>query len=380
MQLVLISGLSGSGKSIALNVLEDAATTASTTFRRSCSASDRLPAPRRPRARRGEHRRPQRRLARGAARVDPRAEGAQGVDLRLLFLDAEERHADQALLRDAPAPPARGARRAPLDECLTPRARAPRRGRRDRPSPRHVRPAPNTLRNWIKDLLDIDAAGSCSLFESFSYKQGIPLDADLVFDVRCLPNPYYDPQLRPLTGLDAPSSPSSRRSPRRGAMFEDIGASSRRWLPAFVRGQPRAPSPSRIGCTGGRHRSVYFVERLGAYFRSRAPVLVRHRHLAAAMTAAPLTVALTGASGMPYGLRLVESAHRAKARVYLAVLAGGARGREAGDGDRAAAARRGRGAHVQRALLGASAASCAYSAARTGLRPSPRAPTRPTPW
>ena len=140
---------------------------------------------------------------------------------------------------------------------------------------------PNTLRNWIKDLLDIRTESVMLLFESFSYKQGPPLDADLVFDVRCLPNPHYDPRLRPLTGLDAAVIAFLEREPKVGSMLEDIRRFVETWLPSY--GQDNRSSLTvAVGCTGGRHRSVYFVERLGAYFRERWPVLVRHRHLAPA--------------------------------------------------------------------------------------------------
>jgi UPF0042 nucleotide-binding protein len=119
------------------------------------------------------------------------------------------------------------------------------------------------------------------LFESFSYKQGVPLDADLVFDVRCLPNPHYEARLRPLTGLDDEVVAFLEKEPRVGAMLQDIRRFVETWLPAY--GQDNRSSLTvAIGCTGGRHRSVYFAERLGAYFRTHAPVLVRHRHLVAA--------------------------------------------------------------------------------------------------
>jgi UPF0042 nucleotide-binding protein len=117
------------------------------------------------------------------------------------------------------------------------------------------------------------------LFESFSYKQGIPLDADIIFDVRCLPNPYYDPRLRSLSGLDGAVIAFLEKEPKVGVMFEDIRRFVETWLPSY--GQDNRSSLTvGIGCTGGRHRSVYIVERLGAYFRSRSPVLIRHRHLA----------------------------------------------------------------------------------------------------
>jgi UPF0042 nucleotide-binding protein len=116
------------------------------------------------------------------------------------------------------------------------------------------------------------------LFESFSYKQGVPLDADLVFDVRCLPNPHYDPRLRPLSGLDGAVIAFLEKEPKVTTMLEDIRRFVETWLPSYEQDN-RSSLTVAVGCTGGRHRSVYLAERLGAYFRERSPVLVRHRHL-----------------------------------------------------------------------------------------------------
>src|SRR5260370_16828549 len=116
------------------------------------------------------------------------------------------------------------------------------------------------------------------MFESFSYKHGVPLDADLVFDVRCLPNPHYDPRLRPLTGLDAEVVAFLEKEPKVGTMLGDIRRFVETWLPAY--GQDNRSSLTvAVGCTGGRHRSVYLVDPLGAYFPTPTPALVRHRPL-----------------------------------------------------------------------------------------------------
>jgi UPF0042 nucleotide-binding protein len=136
----------------------------------------------------------------------------------------------------------------------------------------------NTLRGWVKDLVTIDRPGMTVLFESFGYKQGIPLDADLVFDVRCLPNPYYDEALRPLTGLDPAVVDFLERIDEVKRMEADIGEFVARWLPCFLRDN-RAYLTVAVGCTGGQHRSVFFVERLARRFRAETPVLVRHRQL-----------------------------------------------------------------------------------------------------
>jgi UPF0042 nucleotide-binding protein len=276
MQLVIISGLSGSGKSVALNVLEDA----------SFYCVDNLPAT----------------LLfetvaflrnagyeRVAVTVDARSGAAlaelpgslgglkaQGVDVRLLVLDAK----NDALIRRFSETRRRHplADAATLDESIA----------RERELLGEVMElghridtsdlAPNTLRAWIKDFFAIDRSGMTLLFQSFGFKQGIPLDADLVFDVRSLPNPFYDPQLRLLTGLDARVIAFLEAIPAAGTMLQDIGDFVEKWLPSFIRDN-RAYLTVALGCTGGQHRSVYFAERLAARFRETAPVLVRHRQL-----------------------------------------------------------------------------------------------------
>jgi adenosylhomocysteinase len=106
----------------------------------------------------------------------------------------------------------------------------------------------------------------------------MPLDADLVFDVRCLPNPHYDPNLRPLTGRDAPVIDFLEAEPEVLRMREDIAGFVRSWLPSYVQ-DSRSYLTVGIGCTGGQHRSVYLSEWLGREFRGCARVLVRHREL-----------------------------------------------------------------------------------------------------
>ena len=136
----------------------------------------------------------------------------------------------------------------------------------------------NALRNWIRQFIELDGTRLTLLFESFGFKQGIPLDADFVFDVRCLPNPYYDAQLRPLTGLDKPVAEFLEGTPVAQDMFVDISRFVERWLPYFV-ADNRSYLTIAIGCTGGQHRSVYISEKLGLYFQSHQQVLLRHREL-----------------------------------------------------------------------------------------------------
>ncbi|MFJ5380186.1 RNase adapter RapZ [Cupriavidus sp. CER94] len=142
----------------------------------------------------------------------------------------------------------------------------------------------NTLRSWVKELIRNDSASGQSLtllFESFGFKHGVPSDADMVFDVRSLPNPYYDLALRPLTGRDAPVVDFLQSQPMVLAMAEDIRAYVEKWLPSFI-ADNRSYLTVAIGCTGGQHRSVFIAERLANYFRAHGNVLVRHRELAPA--------------------------------------------------------------------------------------------------
>ncbi len=137
----------------------------------------------------------------------------------------------------------------------------------------------NQLRGWIKDMIHSEQSATLSLlFESFAFKYGVPLDADLVFDVRVVPNPFYDKRLRPLTGKDQPVIEFLNAQQDGIQLMEDIRAFVEKWLPAFERDN-RSYLTVAIGCTGGQHRSVFFVERLAEMFRDRARVLVRHREL-----------------------------------------------------------------------------------------------------
>ncbi len=134
------------------------------------------------------------------------------------------------------------------------------------------------LRSWIVELIDIDRPTLTLLFESFAYKLGVPLDADLVFDVRMLTNPYYDVQLRPLTGRDPAVIEFLEALPEARDLLSDIQAFIEKWLPAYKRDN-RSYLTVAIGCTGGQHRSVYIVEQLAAYFSVSENIVRRHRQL-----------------------------------------------------------------------------------------------------
>jgi UPF0042 nucleotide-binding protein len=138
---------------------------------------------------------------------------------------------------------------------------------------------PRVLQNWIRELLALDAGSLTLLFESFAYRDGIPLDADWVLDCRMLPNPHYDPQLRPFTGRDSAVAEYLGRDAAVQRWLEDVRALLERWLPEIAR-ENRSYVTVAIGCTGGRHRSVYLAERLAEAFRVQWRVLVRHRGLA----------------------------------------------------------------------------------------------------
>jgi len=278
MQVVLISGLSGSGKSIALNVLEDAG----------YYCVDNLPAPLLSdlvaHLRLEEH-------ALVAVAVDMRGGSSiaalppqlrklesAGVTLRFVFLDAR----DEVLIQRF----SETRRRHPLagDDVTLEEAIAREREALEMLASlgHHIDTSnlrPNALRASIKEFAALDErSGLTLLFESFGFKHGIPLDADLVFDVRCLPNPHYDPALRPLTGRDAEVIRFLEAQPEVLRMEADLRRFIGDWLPAYVRDN-RSYLTVGIGCTGGQHRSVYLAERLAAHFRESARVLVRHRTL-----------------------------------------------------------------------------------------------------
>jgi UPF0042 nucleotide-binding protein len=136
----------------------------------------------------------------------------------------------------------------------------------------------NKLRRWIKGLVDLERSPLTILFESFAFKHGLPLDADLVFDVRMLPNPHYDAALRPLTGRDDPVVEFLAGYPEVASMLGDIRGFIEKWLPSF-KDDNRSYLTIAIGCTGGQHRSVYIAEQLARHFRASEQVVCRHRQL-----------------------------------------------------------------------------------------------------
>ena len=279
MQLILITGLSGSGKSVALNVLEDSG----------YYYVDNLPAALLPRtveflAGAGYPRVALSVELRSADWLDdlPRQLArfrASEHDVRVLFLEAKTDTLIKRFSETRRRPPLSDGGLT-LTECIERERRllADLADLANRVDTSDL--DPGALRNWVKDFVGAPRTGLTLLFESFGFKHGVPLDADLVFDVRCLPNPHYDPRLRPLNGRDRPVIDFLGSDPATQKMMEDIQRFVADWLPAFDRDN-RSYLTVAIGCTGGQHRSVYFAETLAGHFRGRAEVLVRHREIKA---------------------------------------------------------------------------------------------------
>jgi UPF0042 nucleotide-binding protein len=282
LSVVLITGISGSGKSVALRLLEDTGYTCVDNLPVrflsefiQCAEVDSV-------------------TQRVAVAIDVRTPGelaelpnviaqkrSSGINLRVIFLDASDhtlmqrysesrrRHplTDRLCPNGAPAS---------LTECIT-LERELLAWLRDRA---HVIDTssltPGQLRLWIRDLIQDECPALVLTFESFAYKHGVPCDADLVFDVRCLPNPHYDPALRPLTGCDAPVAEWLASCEEVDGMIGDIEQFVTKWLPRYTL-DTRNYLTVGIGCTGGQHRSVYVVQKLAERFSYHHPLLVRHR-------------------------------------------------------------------------------------------------------
>ncbi|MEC8471851.1 MAG: RNase adapter RapZ [Pseudomonadota bacterium] len=137
-----------------------------------------------------------------------------------------------------------------------------------------------TLRQTVKEqFLGNQSSATALLFQSFGFKHGVPVDADIVYDVRCLPNPYWDASLRSLTGLDKPVADFLGADAEVTEMLADISHFLVKWLPNFEANN-RSYITIAVGCTGGQHRSVYLCERLSQAFAEKlANVQVRHREL-----------------------------------------------------------------------------------------------------
>ncbi len=276
-QVVLVSGLSGAGKSVVLKSLEDMG----------YYCLDNLPAPLLtqaasmldhdgyPRLAIGVDARSAHNLATLPRHIEEMR--ALGCDVRLIFLDAR----DEVLIRRYSEtrrshPLARGDRT--ISECV----------RLEREILAGIRElglvidttglSARKLCGWIRQAVTLDRSRLTLIFESFGFKHGLAVDADFAFDARCLPNPFYELSLRPLTGLDQPVIEYLQSHPLVEDYCSDILALLERWLPRFDEDQ-RSYVTVAIGCTGGQHRSVYLVERLVSHFQPNWQVMVRHREL-----------------------------------------------------------------------------------------------------
>ena len=291
LEVVIITGISGSGKSVALHALEDAG----------YFCVDNLPAELLESCVGLEHSRQTPKVAIAADIRTVRSLPlllpamtrlkASGLEVKSIFLDAStdtlvrrfsetrRRHPltdqvtnDETLL-DAPTQPV-------LIEAIEKEREMVSELRQHSSVIDTSELRPSQLRSWIKQVVQAPPSSLTLVFESFAFKHGVPLDADYVFDVRMLPNPYYIPELRPQTGRDQGVADYLSQQPEVAEMIVQIEAFLRRWLPAFEQDQ-RSYLTVAIGCTGGQHRSVYCVEQLSKRFRLHSAPLIRHRELSA---------------------------------------------------------------------------------------------------
>lgn len=283
LELVLITGMAGSGKSVALRALEDAG----------YFCVDNLPPELLLQFVQLEERHARRRVA---IAMDVRSANAlpqvpqqldelvqRGIAVRPLFLDATtdtlvRRFSETRRRHPLSRPDVDGDEHRALVEAieLEREMLAELRQRAHVIDTSVLRSA--QLQEYVKSLLSAPLAQLTLVFQSFSYKRGIPVDADYVFDVRMLPNPHYEPELRDLTGMDLPVIEYLRQHDEVEDMFADISAFLNHWLPSLARNH-RSYVTVAIGCTGGQHRSVYLVERLAQAFGENWTTLTRHREV-----------------------------------------------------------------------------------------------------
>jgi len=286
VKLVIVSGLSGSGKSIALHTLEDAG----------YHCVDNLPLALLPAFVASTLQQPFLAQEHAAIGIDIRGGVSELRELRqhmqrlrqdhpdlqiqLLYLHADH----EALLRRfsetrRPHPLLRSG--LPLDEALIAEAEllAPLREAADLiidTSCSNIHQLRALLRARLLDAADTRLS---LLLQSFGFKHGAPTDSDFIFDVRCLPNPHWDPRLRPLTGRDPEVAAFLGDVPDVGGMLDQLEQVLKTWLPMFEREHRQFLCVS-LGCTGGQHRSVYMVEKLAERLRNPYPSLaIRHREL-----------------------------------------------------------------------------------------------------
>ena len=282
MDIILITGISGSGKSVALHALEDAG----------YYCVDNLPPELLIPFVKLEEQQKENRLAiaidvRSAASLHLMPEQLEvlremGMTVKSIFLDA----ASDTLLRRYSETrrkhPLSGESKPQSDKALTETIQFERKLLSDLRERAHVIDTSllrsSQLQTYVKTLVSAPAAQLTLVFESFAFKRGIPTDADFVFDVRMLPNPHYESDLRPLTGRDAPVQDFLRQSGEVERMQKNIEDFLQQWI-AAIQKDHRSYVTVAIGCTGGQHRSVYLVEMLAETFKGRWLTLKRHREL-----------------------------------------------------------------------------------------------------
>jgi UPF0042 nucleotide-binding protein len=284
MKFVIVTGLSGSGKSVALNTLEDLGFYCIDNLPSFLleSYADALISEQAARFAETAVGMDARNAPEDLGRVPPVVARlrAAGIAAEIVFLEAE----DEVLVQRF----SETRRRHPLTDADTSLADAIRRERELlAPLLSSADLRIDTSRTNLHELRDLmrrriaqRPAGVLSLlFLSFGFKRGVPRDADMVFDARCLPNPHWEMALRPFTGRDPEVAAFLERDPKVPAYLDQISGFLEAWLPCF-RDEGRSYLTVAIGCTGGQHRSVYLVEQLAQRFRGKEPrVLVSHREL-----------------------------------------------------------------------------------------------------
>lgn len=282
MKLIIISGRSGSGKTTALRVLEDAG----------FNCIDNFPVNLLQSLVHNALRDPAQRADQVAVCIDARSRELDRFSEILLALDRMDLDC-QVIYLDARTPTlvkrfSETRRRHPLTDEHTDLLQAIEAEKEVLQSLSDVADltidTTNLRGHQLSDLMATRVVGKTRsglslLFRSFGYKFGVPVDADLVFDIRCLPNPHWVDELQPLTGQDPAVQAYLNGHAQVQQMFEDLCTFLERWLPRFEEDH-RTYMTVAVGCTGGQHRSVYMADRLGAHFAGRfANVLVRHREL-----------------------------------------------------------------------------------------------------
>ena len=275
-EIVLVTGISGSGKSVALHALEDAG----------FFCVDNLPPELLRDFIRLEREREDRRIA---VAVDVRSAGSlphlvpmlnqlrtEGISIETVFLDATTPALVRRFSETRRAHPL--ADRGALVDAIELERELLAELREVSTVIDTSQLRPTQLRAWMRDLVGAADSRLTLVFESFAFRHGVPLDADYVFDVRVLPNPHYVRELRPLTGRDAPVAAYLAAQPEAVEMLGQIETFLRRWLPAFEADQ-RSYLTVAIGCTGGQHRSVWFTELLANRFSAITATVIRHREL-----------------------------------------------------------------------------------------------------